>query len=108
MSLIFGKKLLKPTPPEKGNFPLDHEAVCRKFMAKYLQCLLEKNNHASECKDISKSYLKCRMDNDLMIRMDWSELGFDENTENNDESNATKSVEKKVEKKVEKNTGNKQ
>eukprot|EP00808_Paulinella_micropora_P031153 g6768.t1 len=29
----------RPTPPEKGSFPLDHMAECRKAAEDYLQCL---------------------------------------------------------------------
>jgi len=30
-SNVFGAKQFKPTPPQKGSFPLDHEGVCKEF-----------------------------------------------------------------------------
>ncbi|GET63990.1 metal ion transporter [Rhizophagus irregularis DAOM 181602=DAOM 197198] len=48
----------KPTPPEKGSFPLDHEG----------------NN--GNCRHLSKTYLKCRMDKGLMTPEEMKNLGF--------------------------------
>lgn len=78
-SHTFSQKTFKPTPPEKGSFPLDHEGLCRELMIKYMRCLVENKNVSSNCRDISKDYLACRMDNNLMAREEWSQLGFGEN-----------------------------
>lgn len=77
-SFTFSQKSFTPIPPEKGSFPLDHDGICRNLMIKYMRCLVENKNVASNCKDISKDYLACRMDNNLMAREDWSQLGFEE------------------------------
>lgn len=75
-SMTFGQKTFKPTPPDKGSFPLDHEGVCKKLMIKYMQCLRQNSNNNSACREESQSYLSCRMDNNLMAKEDWSKLGF--------------------------------
>ncbi|OXU31488.1 hypothetical protein TSAR_017012 [Trichomalopsis sarcophagae] len=77
-SFTFGQRSFTPVPPEKGSFPLDHEGICRDFMIKYMRCLAENKNIASNCKDISKDYLACRMNNGLMAREEWTQLGFGE------------------------------
>ncbi|XP_031779592.1 cytochrome c oxidase assembly protein COX19 [Nasonia vitripennis] len=77
-SFTFGQRSFTPVPPEKGSFPLDHEGICRDFMIKYMRCLMDNKNIASNCKDISKDYLACRMDNGLMAREEWTQLGFGE------------------------------
>ena len=80
-SNVFGSKKFNPVPPEKGSFPLDREGECKKFYAKYMICLIEHKNSASECKEESKSYLECRMDKGLMARESWSKLGYAEPSE---------------------------
>ena len=77
-SNVFGSKKFNPVPPEKGSFPLDREGECKKFYAKYMLCLMEKQNNVSECKEESKCYLECRMDKGLMARESWSKLGYSE------------------------------
>ncbi|XP_024227708.1 cytochrome c oxidase assembly protein COX19 [Bombus pyrosoma] len=72
----FSQKILTPIPPEKGSFPLDHEGVCRKLMIKYMRCLIDNKNENTMCRNVIKDYLGCRMDNELMAREDWSNLGF--------------------------------
>lgn len=78
-SFTFSQKQFVPTPPEKGSFPLDHEGICREVMIKYMSCLIDNKNIASNCKEQSKDYLGCRMNNGLMARESWSNLGFQEN-----------------------------
>jgi len=63
-------------PPDKGSFPLDHEAECRGFMARYMRCLRENHSSSSLCRLESKDYLQCRMDRNLMAREEWSKLGY--------------------------------
>lgn len=75
-SMIYGKKLFNPVPPEKGSFPLDHEGVCKKVMLKYMICLAQNDNDNSACRQEAKDYLGCRMDNHLMTKEEWSKLGF--------------------------------
>lgn len=53
----------KPIPPERGSFPLDHEAECQPIMKQYLKCLKShKGVNDEECRALSKSYLTCRME----------------------------------------------
>lgn len=80
-SMTFGQKTFTPVPPEKGSFPLDHEGRCKKLMLKFMVCLSKNNNNNSLCRDEAKSYLSCRMENNLMAKEDWSKLGFSEETE---------------------------
>lgn len=75
-SLAFSQKLLTPIPPEKGSFPLDHEGACKLLMIKYMRCLINNNNEITMCRDLSKDYLACRMNNELMAQEEWSNLGF--------------------------------
>ena len=75
-SNTFSQKVFTPIPPEKGSFPLDHEGICKRLMIKYMRCLIENNNENTMCRDIIKEYLSCRMDNELMAREEWSNLGF--------------------------------
>lgn len=42
----------------------------------YLACLKDNSGDASECRDLSKLYLQCRMDRNLMAKQDLTELGF--------------------------------
>ncbi|PIA64786.1 hypothetical protein AQUCO_00100332v1 [Aquilegia coerulea] len=77
MSTAFGgNRGLRPIPPEKGVFPLDHLHQCDLEKKDYLSCL-KTNGHQSEvCRSFSKKYLECRMEKNLMAKQDMSELGF--------------------------------
>ncbi|CAI6253757.1 unnamed protein product [Periconia digitata] len=58
-----GQKVTKPTPPERGSFPLDHDGECKHIMASYLRCIKShRGTNDPECRNLSKSYLSCRMD----------------------------------------------
>jgi len=53
----------KPIPPERGSFPLDHDAECQSIIKHYLKCLRSHRGvNEDECRELSKSYLQCRMD----------------------------------------------
>jgi cytochrome c oxidase assembly protein subunit 19 len=53
----------KPIPPQRGSFPLDHEAECQPIMKEYLKCLRQYRGMNDEvCRQLRKSYLKCRME----------------------------------------------
>jgi len=75
-SNVFGAKQFKPTAPDKGSFPLDHEGECKAFYARYMLCLHDNKNDASKCRPESKNYLGCRMDKGLMTKESWDKLGF--------------------------------
>ena len=78
-SNVFGAKQFKPTAPDKGSFPLDHDGECKVAYLKYMVCLSENVNKNSECRQQSKNYLQCRMDNNLME--EWSKLGYSDLSE---------------------------
>jgi len=53
----------KPSPPERGSFPLDHDAECQPIMKRYLKCLrTHRGVNDDECRELSKGYLLCRME----------------------------------------------
>ncbi|EME87556.1 uncharacterized protein MYCFIDRAFT_26878 [Pseudocercospora fijiensis CIRAD86] len=69
----------KPTPPERGSFPLDHEAECQPIMKLYLKCIKSAKGVPTEaCRELSKNYLQCRMDRNLMAPDSMRNLGFQE------------------------------
>ena len=70
------QKTLKPIPPIKGSFPLDHDGVCKKPMLEYMVCLRENDDQCTECRELAKTYLLCRMDNNLMAKEELPKLGF--------------------------------
>lgn len=67
----------RPTPPQRGSFPLDHDHECSSIMTNYLKCLKEtKGTNAPGCRALAKTYLKCRMDTGLMEQDSWENLGL--------------------------------
>ncbi|EER39896.1 cytochrome c oxidase assembly protein [Histoplasma capsulatum var. duboisii H88] len=77
---------IKPTPPERGSFPLDHDGECKSIISSYLRCLKKGGGVNDEtCRKLAKSYLTCRMDNNLMAPDSFENLGlvFDENNKKN-------------------------
>ncbi|KAJ7081974.1 hypothetical protein C8R43DRAFT_338526 [Mycena crocata] len=67
----------KPTPPDRGSFPLDHYGECKDQMKLYMSCLRDNSSTSSPCRLLSKDYLDCRMNKGLMERDDWKNLGFE-------------------------------
>ena len=65
-----------PLAPEKGVFPLDHFGECKRVMRAYLGCLKSRGDDAARCRDLSKKYLECRMERELMAKQPLEELGF--------------------------------
>ncbi|ODV91761.1 hypothetical protein CANCADRAFT_16218, partial [Tortispora caseinolytica NRRL Y-17796] len=67
----------KPKPPDRGSFLLDHYGDCAEIAQKYLSCIkMTQGLNSDGCREIAKKYLKCRMDNDLMKKDDWKNLGL--------------------------------
>ncbi|KAI0004119.1 hypothetical protein BJV74DRAFT_763497 [Russula compacta] len=64
------------TPPNRGSFPLDHYGECKAFMTRYLQCLKSNSSTSSECPHLNRDYLNCRMQNGLMEKDEWKNLGL--------------------------------
>jgi cytochrome c oxidase assembly protein subunit 19 len=75
-SNVFGAKQFKPTAPDKGSFPLDHDGECKKPYLQFMICLAENGNKNSLCREESKGYLDCRMNKGLMTKESFSRLGF--------------------------------
>ncbi|EBA27402.1 Cytochrome c oxidase assembly protein cox19 [Aspergillus fumigatus] len=72
-----GATNVKPTPPERGSFPLDHEGECKHLISQYLKCLkLRKGVNDEECRKLAKGYLSCRMEKNLMAPDDFKNLGL--------------------------------
>ncbi|KAL9625523.1 MAG: hypothetical protein Q9160_000234 [Pyrenula sp. 1 TL-2023] len=68
---------IKPTPPERGSFPLDHDSECKHLIKSYLRCLRSQGGvNDQECRDLAKGYLQCRMDKNLMAPDEMKNLGF--------------------------------
>ncbi|OJD27808.1 cytochrome c oxidase assembly protein COX19 [Blastomyces percursus] len=77
---------IKPTPPERGSFPLDHDGECKYIISSYLKCLRNEGGVNDEhCRKLAKSYLTCRMENNLMAPDNFENLGlvFDEGQKKN-------------------------
>ncbi len=72
------KKIFKPIPPDRGSFPLDHFNQCKDKMMTYMTCLADNKHDNSKCRQESKEYLACRMENDLMAKEEWSYLGYED------------------------------
>ena len=83
----FGSNRIQVKPPQRGIFPLDHDSECKNFMAVYLKCLNENQSDHVYCRIQAKSYLQCRMEHDLMLKEELSNLGYDENNNNNNLEN---------------------
>ncbi|EON61489.1 hypothetical protein W97_00704 [Coniosporium apollinis CBS 100218] len=72
-------QIQKPTPPERGSFPLDHDGECKSVMTTYLRCLRQhRGTNDPECRALSKQYLQCRMQHNLMAPDEMRNLGFAE------------------------------
>ncbi|EFR03693.1 cytochrome c oxidase assembly protein COX19 [Nannizzia gypsea CBS 118893] len=68
---------IKPTPPERGSFPLDHDGECKSIIAGYLKCLKSASGVNDEaCRRLAKSYLSCRMEKNLMAPDEFKNLGL--------------------------------
>ena len=80
--------ILIETRPERGSFPLDHDAECKHLISSYLRCLkkprsspdngkIQAGINDEECRLIAKDYLQCRMDKNLMARDEMKNLGLE-------------------------------
>lgn len=52
--------------------------VYSSILQEYLSCLKDEKDVHYKCKELSKSYLQCRMDNELMAKEDLNEMGYGE------------------------------
>jgi cytochrome c oxidase assembly protein subunit 19 len=68
MNFSTAKQTIKP--PQRGIFPLDHDSECKPYKEKYLSCLKDVNDKHHLCRELSKEYLQCRMDRNLMASED--------------------------------------
>jgi cytochrome c oxidase assembly protein subunit 19 len=75
---LSSNKLLKPRPPERGSFPLDHEGLCKNVMTQYIQCMKKYNHIGIKCRTLSRKYVECRMEHGLMAKDELQQLGLEE------------------------------
>ena len=68
---------LPPEPPARGSFPLDHGGQCKAEMLAFAACIRLHESAHHPCRDLSRSYLECRMQRGLMAPEDLNSLGFD-------------------------------
>lgn len=78
---VFGGKVFKPQPPDKGSFPLDHEGECKQNMTIFMKCMENNNRDSSKCRLEAKDYLDCRMQKELMAKEEWARLGYGDLTQ---------------------------
>uniref|UniRef100_A0A3B0N5D3 Uncharacterized protein n=1 Tax=Theileria annulata TaxID=5874 RepID=A0A3B0N5D3_THEAN len=69
-------KRVKPIPPDRGSFPLDHEGVCKEDSKKYLDCIRVNKGNSANCTKLASVYLKCRIDNGLLAEEPLTNFGF--------------------------------
>jgi cytochrome c oxidase assembly protein subunit 19 len=83
MTDAFGGSRVQIKPPERGVFALDHEGECKDAMKTYLACIRRKDVEGDHfpCKQLSRAYLQCRMDRDLMSKEDLDNLGLGDKRE---------------------------
>mmetsp|Transcript_21053 Transcript_21053/g.29714 ORF Transcript_21053/g.29714 Transcript_21053/m.29714 type:complete len:122 (+) Transcript_21053:192-557(+) len=94
MVMNFSGSKQQVKPPQRGIFPLDHDAECKDVMKKYLSCLKDSNDMHHKCRDLSKDYLQCRMDRQLMSEENLDDLGYSKEAEVKGFSEYDKSKEK--------------
>ena len=70
MTSPFGAGRVEVKPPERGIFPLDHDAECKQYVTEFLNCLKKNKNDHFYCRESSKAYLQCRMDRSGYIYID--------------------------------------
>eukprot|EP00427_Karlodinium_veneficum_P032590 CAMPEP_0169194718 /NCGR_PEP_ID=MMETSP1016-20121227/6840_1 /TAXON_ID=342587 /ORGANISM="Karlodinium micrum, Strain CCMP2283" /LENGTH=120 /DNA_ID=CAMNT_0009271229 /DNA_START=68 /DNA_END=427 /DNA_ORIENTATION=+ len=95
-----GKRIPVGKPPDKGSFPIDHFGECTNLKSEYMKCLKENQFDNMSCRYLSKQYLECRMDKDLMSKEPMHNLGFI-----GDEDTAPKPPRRKKDKKSKEETG---
>ncbi|KAH8693258.1 putative cytochrome c oxidase assembly protein Cox19 [Talaromyces proteolyticus] len=91
----------KPTPPERGSFPLDHDGECKHLIMDYLKCLKSQRGvNDEQCRKLAKGYLGCRMDKNLMAPDEFKNLGleFSENSSTRNTPASSDSISKQDQK----------
>eukprot|EP00931_Biecheleriopsis_adriatica_P077748 TRINITY_DN51253_c0_g1_i1.p1 TRINITY_DN51253_c0_g1~~TRINITY_DN51253_c0_g1_i1.p1 ORF type:complete len:138 (+),score=31.09 TRINITY_DN51253_c0_g1_i1:67-480(+) len=94
-----GRRIMPGKPPDKGSFPLDHFNECTQLKEEYVKCLKTNSHDNMSCRYLSKMYLECRMDKNLMRKEPMAQLGFTE------EDSQPKQPRKKEKKKIKEDTG---
>ncbi|CDR94306.1 hypothetical protein, conserved [Babesia bigemina] len=79
---------LTVTPPDRGSFPLDHEGACRTVSDRYVKCVRALKGNAFECRSLAAEYMKCRIENKLLVEEPLSNFGFRDSDINPDVSTA--------------------
>jgi|AntRauTorckE5430_2_1112549.scaffolds.fasta_scaffold06206_2 cytochrome c oxidase assembly protein subunit 19 len=65
-------------PPQRGIFPLDHFSECKPEKETYLTCLKDSKAQHNKCREFSRVYLECRMENELMAKENLDDMGYSE------------------------------
>ncbi len=56
---------------------MDLDGSCASILTEYKACITSQDGRNAEpCRALSKAYLKCRMDHNLMVKDDFKNLGF--------------------------------
>ncbi|EDO07225.1 Cytochrome c oxidase assembly protein COX19 domain protein [Babesia bovis T2Bo] len=69
---------LTAIPPDRGSFPLDHEGLCKDVSERYLRCVKQLRGNAFDCRSLAAEYMKCRIENNLLVEEPLSNFGFRE------------------------------
>jgi cytochrome c oxidase assembly protein subunit 19 len=72
---------VRAKPPDKGSFPIDHFNECTKLHDDYMRCLKRNKYDNLSCRYLSREYLQCRMDHNLMAKETLERLGFTDDDE---------------------------
>jgi len=62
--------------PERGVFALDHFGECAREGETYVTCVKTSEDARARCRALAETYLRCRMDAELMARSTMEELGL--------------------------------
>ncbi|KAF5950247.1 hypothetical protein HYC85_012240 [Camellia sinensis] len=73
-----GNRGVRPVPPEKGVFPLDHMHLCDLEKKEYINCLKYGGHKSEKCRHFSKTYLECRMEK---VKRSWEEAYLEPTSE---------------------------
>lgn len=70
----FMQRQARGKPPDKGSFPLDHDGDCKELKKDYMRCLKRNQGDNLSCRYMSRKYLQCRMDFNLMAQEPYKTL----------------------------------
>jgi len=71
-----GNRVVRPVPPEKGVFPLDHLHECDLEKKDYLVCMKSTGFQSEKCRQFSKKYLECQMERLVCLELYYLHANF--------------------------------